>query len=107
MTDPAGVAPTPPERAVPRRAWLVLAALGAGTLGLVLAYGPRSCEGGLEVYLLGGLAAVVAAFAVPVVAARLALWKRLAAGAGFAVTILAVWVAGWNLGGFRLLCRLF
>jgi hypothetical protein len=94
-------------RAVPLGAWGLLAALCATLLILALQWGPRTCERGTEDYLLAGIAALVAAFAVPVALARTGLWKRLALGVGFAAVCLAVWVGGWALGEFRLLCRLW
>jgi hypothetical protein len=94
-------------RAVPPSAWGLLAALSVTLLILALLWGPRTCERGTEDYLLAGIAALAAAFAAPVALARAGLWKRLALGIGFAAACLTVWVGGWMLGEFRLLCRLW
>lgn len=96
-----------PDRVVPLSAWGLLAALCSTLLILALQWGPRTCERGTEDYLLAGVAALVAAFAAPVALARAGLWKRFALGIGFAAACLTVWVAGWALGEFRLLCRLW
>lgn len=100
---PGGARP----RAIPYSAWTVLAAVSGTLLWLAMRWGPRTCEGGTEDYLLAGIAALAVAFAAPVALARLAVWKRLALGLGFAVACLSVWIGGWVLGEFRLLCRLW
>ncbi|HSO06142.1 MAG TPA: hypothetical protein VLW45_02825 [Pelomicrobium sp.] len=92
---------------VPRGVWIAELVLGAIVVALALAWGPRTCEGGTDKYIVAGLAALPVAFGIPVAMAPLKVCQRLALGIGFALAILGVWVLGWALGEFRFLCRLW
>jgi len=73
-----------------------------------LAAAPRSCEGGLEGYLLAGLIGVPAMFAAPMFLRRdRSVPRRLPSAALFAAIGLAVWIAGLFGANVRFICRLF
>ena len=93
---------------IPSGVWGAELALGFGLLVLAAVLGPNSCSGGLEAYLLAGLASAVGGAAIPVAAARkagTAVWVSLAVGAP--VVLLAIWLLGFVAAEFRILCRLF
>ena len=77
---------------------------------IVLAFvaGPHSCEGGLDTYFFSGLGCFVIAVAAPFVLHRDLPVSRQALAAGtLAALVVVAWIAGFAIGGFRLLCRLF
>ena len=91
-----------------RRGLIAAAVIVAMLLALAFAAGPKSCEGGLELYFWSGIAALAALFVVPI-------WtygdKTPAARFGWACAFLlagvAAWVAGFAAADFKLMCRLF
>ena len=104
-----------PERklkgsAVNRRALVlgVAAAIGAIVFGLAYALAPRACEGGFDLYVWSGIAALVALFALPFVA-RVGHSVAGSIGWAFGLTTfgLAVWIAGLVTANVFVLCRLF
>ena len=87
---------------------VVGAALCAAMVACALAAAPRSCEGGLEAYLLAGLIGVPAMFAAPMfLRSDRSMLRRLAWGALFAAIGIAVWIAGLFGANVRFLCRSF
>ncbi|PKO91034.1 MAG: hypothetical protein CVU15_11560 [Betaproteobacteria bacterium HGW-Betaproteobacteria-1] len=69
---------------------------------------PRSCEGGLELYLLGGAVIVLVLSSLPFMLLRnkpLSSRLTIATLLGF-ITVL-VWLAGFFIADFRIICRLF
>jgi hypothetical protein len=83
-------------------------AVCAALFGFAFAAAPRSCEGGLEAYLLAGLAALVVLVAIPLwLRTDQAVARRVAMGVGFAAVGLMVWIAGLFIANVRILCRLF
>jgi len=84
------------------------AALCAAMVVSALVAAPRSCEGGLEAYLLAGLIGVPGMFAVPMfLRSDQSMLRRLAGAALFAAIGGAVWLAGLFGANVRILCRLF
>jgi len=89
-------------------AWTTGAALWAAMAVSALWAAPRSCEGGLEVYLLAGLVGVVASLAVPILMRTdCSALRRLALGLLFAGIGVAVWIAALAGANVRIMCRLF
>lgn len=69
---------------------------------------PRSCEGGLEAYVLAGVIGVVALSAIPLLLRTDRSGpQRVLHGALFAAMGLAVWLGGLFGANVRILCRLF
>jgi len=84
------------------------ASLCAAMVVCALWAAPRSCEGGLEVYLLAGLIGVVALLAVPMLLRTdCSMLRRLALGLLFAGIGAAVWIAALVGANVRIFCRLF
>lgn len=80
----------------------------AGIFLSVFLIAPRSCEGGLELYLLGGAVMVLVLSSLPfMLLLNKPLSSRLAAAAllGFITTL--IWLAGFFIADFRIICRLF
>jgi len=71
-------------------------------------FAPRACEGGLEAYLMCGVAALVMMFALPFVL-RMgdSLLVRAASALGLVVLAAAFWLAGLFAANVQILCRLF
>ncbi len=69
---------------------------------------PHSCEGGLELYLLGGAAMALGLSSLPfVLLHNKPLSSRLAASALLGLGTVLVWLAGFFIADFRIICRLF
>ena len=97
-----------PGPAAPRSCWTpVVAICGALFVGALWA-APRSCEGGLDAYVYGGLVAVVLLGSIPFWRDRTrSTGSRLARGAGYATLGIASWVAWLFVANVRITCRLF
>jgi hypothetical protein len=96
------------QKSPKRRARAAAGVLCAAIIVCALMAAPRSCDGGLEVYLLAGLVGVLAMLGVPIVfrTDRSAL-HRLGLGLLFAAFGAAVWIAGLFGANVRIVCRLF
>jgi hypothetical protein len=83
-------------------------AIGAGVLGSAFLFAPRACEGGLDIYLWSGVAALVMLAILPFVL-RLGGSVLGSTGWAFGLVLLgaATWVGGLAAANFRILCRLF
>jgi hypothetical protein len=93
------------------RKWLgVCMAAGVGTtmFGLAFVAAPRSCDGGLEFYFWGGVAALAFMLATPF-AVRMSNSLLVCAGWSAILLVLGVgvWLAGFAAANVRILCRLF
>jgi len=90
------------------RTQTIAAALCAAMAACALVAAPRSCNGGLEAYVLTGVFAVSAMFVLPIVLRtdRDAI-RRVGLGALFAAVGAAVWIAGLFGANVRIACRLF
>jgi hypothetical protein len=85
-------------------------ALGVSAAMVVAAYvaAPRSCEGGLELYVLAGLVGVLALAALPFAArAGRPLASCFGAAVGYGAVGVAVWIAALLIANVRIMCRLF
>lgn len=90
-----------------KRAYRIYCLLLFLLMVLVFVCGPHSCEWGNTVYFLAGVAALVFSF---VGALRQTDWpsgKRFATGFLFVLGTVVLWCAGFLLGEFRIMCRLF
>jgi hypothetical protein len=84
------------------------AAVCLGLFALAFAIAPRSCEGGLSAYVVTGLAAVGALFAVPFVSQPgLPLGVRLPRGLALGLLGSGVWAVGLFAADVRIVCQLF
>jgi hypothetical protein len=91
------------SRAVPAGAAVAIAIFAAAFWAA-----PRSCEGGLELYLGFGAVALIVLFALPLVLeSTSSLAARIGWAFGFVAAGTGVWVAGFAAAGVRLMCRLF
>jgi len=69
---------------------------------------PHSCEGGLELYLLGGAAMTLVLSSLPFMLLRhKPLSSRLVTAALLGFITVLVWLAGFFIADFRIICRLF
>jgi hypothetical protein len=69
---------------------------------------PRACEGGFEVYLQCGVAALIVLAALPfVLRSDKSLAVRVVSGLGFVVLGVVAWVVGLFVANVNFLCRLF
>jgi len=78
-------------------------------LQLILAFicGPYSCKWGNTVYFYTGIANLLAAFILPLIMAE-GLWPhRLLLAALFLLGSAIVWVIGFMVFDFKIMCRLF
>lgn len=86
----------------------VAGVLAVGLLALAFVAGPQPCEGGLGVYALAGLLAIVAMACAPWLLDRTAsTGQRLKTAALSAAIGIAVWIIGFFAADFRIVCRLF
>ncbi len=78
-------------------------------INLVVAFiaGPYSCEWGNTVYTIMGLVVIVITVALPFFQREWAMNKRVGFAFLFLLISLIVWIAGFAMGGFRILCKLF
>jgi hypothetical protein len=93
------------------RAWQSVIAAAAVLLLLVsVAFwiAPRTCEGGFEIYLLCGVAALIVVAALPfILRSGNSLPVRAASAVGFVVVGTVAWVVGLFAANVNILCRLF
>ena len=85
--------------------WLII--LLATEVLFVIICGPYSCEWGNTVYFYFGIAGLLVSFALPLIEKEWPLKKRVGFGLLFPVLWAVIWVAGFMLGGFRIMCKLF
>jgi len=91
-----------------RIAFIFAAAVGTIVVALAFFAAPRSCEGGLELYVWVGVAAIVALAVLPFAArAAATMPRRIAWSAAFTAFGIAVWIAGLFAANVRIMCRLF
>ena len=69
---------------------------------------PRACEGGLEIYFLCGVVALIVLAALPFFRrAGNSVSVRVASALGLVILGVAVWVAGLFIANIQIMCRLF
>jgi hypothetical protein len=94
------------DRTAQRR--LATAGTGLAVVAAAFAAAPRSCDGGLEFYVVFGAGALLLLFALPFLLDRDApAWQRLLRGVGGALLGAALWCAGLFAANVRIICRLF
>lgn len=71
------------------------------------ACGPFSCAWGNRTYFYTGVLLGITAFALPLFQKRWTSPKRIGFAFLFLLTMLMVWVAGFVLFDFRIMCRMF
>lgn len=69
--------------------------------------GGYSCDGGLEVYLLTGVFALMASVFTIIWSDGLAKQQKFRYILLSFLLVIAIWLAGFFLGGFKILCKLF
>ena len=88
--------------------FITAAATAIVLFALAFVAAPKSCDGGLEFYLLAGLVAFVSLFSLPFATRRRdSLALRLAWSFGFLFFGIAAWIASAHAANVRILCRLF
>jgi len=76
--------------------------------GVALWIAPRSCDGGLELYAVAGIGAVIVMASLPfVMPGGASAAGRFAWSFAFVVAGVAAWTGELFVPGVRLLCRLF
>jgi len=93
-----------------RAAQCLVAAATVSLLVVAVAFwvAPRACEGGFEIYLQCGTAALIVLAALPFVLRREnSLTIRIVSALGFVVLGIAAWIAGLFVANVNFLCRLF
>jgi len=91
----------------PRNGWLAGAAVGAALVALAFAVAPRACTGGLELYAIAGLVALLALAVLPFVfGIGRTIARRIGWSLGFVVLGVATWLAGLALANVRFICGL-
>ena len=90
-----------------RIGWIVGAGIGATLMAVAFAVAPRACAGGLEVYAVAGVVALLGLAGLPFVAriGRTSA-RRLGVSLGFVVLGVATWLAGLLLANVRVICGL-
>ena len=84
--------------------------MATATLLVAIAFpiAPHACEGGLELYFWIGVAAVIAALAIPFVLRNgQSPLVRCALALGLATLVASAWIAGLFAANIRIMCRLF
>ena len=90
-----------------RTGWIVGAGIGAALMVAAFAVAPRACAGGLEIYAVAGLVALLALAALPFVAGiGRTTGRRLGVSLGLVVLGVATWLAGLLLANVRFICGL-
>ena len=74
---------------------------------LVFVCGPHSCEWGNAVYFFVGVAVLFLSFLLPLFQKDWLQKKRLLFSVLFLLGAVVLWCAGFMLGDFRIMCRLF
>jgi hypothetical protein len=69
--------------------------------------GPYSCEWGNSTYFYTGILLAAVAFMLPFLQKSWSLQKRIGIGLLFAAAIAMVWIIGFMIFDFRIMCRLF
>src|ERR1043165_3642620 len=69
--------------------------------------GPHSCEWGNQVYFYFGVFCLIGSFLSPFLQKGWLFDKRLGYGFLFAIVSVIIWIGGFMVGGFRIMCKLF
>jgi hypothetical protein len=79
------------------------------TIQIILAKicGPYSCEWGNKTYFWSGIIIVIASFLIPFLQQGIPVGKQLGLGFLFIILSAGLWIAGFLLGSFRIICTLF
>ena len=86
----------------------VAAAIGAILFALAFVFAPRACEGGFDLYVWSGIAALAALLTLPFVAHMgNSLLGSLGRAFGLAILGFCIWVTGLVSANVFVLCRLF
>jgi hypothetical protein len=72
-----------------------------------IACGPHSCEWGNSLYFYAGIACATVSLALPFFQKKWPLEKRVAYSLLYLLISVTMWIAGFMLFGFRIMCRLF
>lgn len=84
---------------------------GLGAIGifiLAIIYGPSSCAGGLTVYFKAGILFLILSIVLPFFIKEPTSKQRTGLLIlGLAALSVIVWIAGFALGNFRIMCKLF
>ncbi|PKQ27600.1 MAG: hypothetical protein CVT63_07120 [Candidatus Anoxymicrobium japonicum] len=88
--------------------YLIAAIAWTGIFLSAFLIAPRSCEGGLELYLLGSAVLVLVLSSLPFMLLRhKPLSSRLTTASLLGFITVLVWLAGFFIANFRIICRLF
>ena len=87
--------------------YILLIALLTALLILAFICGPRHAGWGNGVYLYAGIITGLLAFILPLFHGQWTLLKQAGIGLLFLLAVAIVWVAGFMLGGFKIINRLF
>ncbi|QEC57107.1 hypothetical protein [Flavisolibacter ginsenosidimutans] len=90
-----------------KRAYKLYFLLQGFQIVLVFVCGPHSCEWGNAVYFSFGVAALTLSFLLPLLQKDWPRRKRILFGFLFLLGSVVLWCAGFLLGEFRIVCRLF
>jgi hypothetical protein len=74
---------------------------------LAVICGPYSCEWGNSVYFYFGIGSLTLAFLLPLLQKAWTANKRIGYSLLFLFGSVIIWCAGFMLGGFKIMCRLF
>lgn len=69
--------------------------------------GPYSCEWGNGVYFYSGIVIALASLALPFFQKEWVMGKRIGISLVFAGAVIVIWVIGFMVFEFRIMCRLF
>jgi len=90
-----------------KRAYLLYGVLLVAEIILAVVCGPHSCEWGNAIYFSAGLAGLLLSILFPALQTEWSGRKRVLTGSLFLFGLLLLWCAGFLLGEFRIMCRLF
>lgn len=90
-----------------KRAYRLYAVLLLACILLAVVCGPHSCEWGNQVYFYFGVTGLLLSFLFPFFQKDWSRKKQFGIGVLFLLSSVVVWCAGFLLGEFRIVCRLF
>ena len=90
-----------------KRLYLLYIILLVAQIILAFICGPHSCEWGNSVYFYCGVVGLTLAFLLPLLQKAWPVNKRIGYSLLFLFGSVVTWCAGFMLGGFRIMCKLF
>ncbi len=83
--------------------------LGVCAIEIILAiiFGPHSCEWGGQAYVYAGIIGLIVTLLLPFFQKNWSFIKRILYSLGFSSLLAMIWITGFMLCDFRIICKLF